>query len=224
MPSPPDSRRPLASRSSAWAPPIARALARTGATPNQVSVASIAFAGAGAALLVDGTPLALVGAAVMVQLRLLCNLLDGMIAVEGGKATPTGALYNEVPDRIADSILLVALGYAAGHPWLGWAAALAAALTAYIRTLGGVLGHPQDFRGPMAKPHRMAVLTLACLAGAAEVALNATTWTLVVAAAVIASGSVVTCATRLRAIARRLAPSYDPSPPRPSATEWRGLR
>ena len=203
---------------------MAHALARTGATPNQVSIASIAFAGVGAALLVVGTPLALVGAAAMVQLRLLCNLLDGLIAVEGGKATPAGALYNEVPDRIADSILLVALGYAAGIPWLGWAAALAAALTAYIRTLGGALGHPQDFRGPMAKQQRMAALTLACLVGAAEAALYRTTWTFVAAAALIAAGSIVTCATRLRAIARRLSPSYDPSPPRPSTTEWRGLR
>ncbi len=224
MPSPTDARRPLASRSSAWAPRAASALARTGATPNQVSIASLVFAAAGAALLVVATPLALVGAAVMVQVRLLCNLLDGLIAVEGGKATPAGALYNEVPDRIADSALLVALGYGAGMPWLGWAAALAAALTAYIRTLGGALGQPQDFRGPMAKQQRMAVLTLACLVGAAEIALHATTWTLVAAAALIALGSVVTCATRLRAIARRLAPSYDPSPPRPSATEWRGLR
>ena len=54
-----------------------------------------------------------------VQLRLLCNLLDGMVAVEGGRSSPVGALYNEVPDRVADSLLLVALGYAVGIPWLG---------------------------------------------------------------------------------------------------------
>ena len=49
--------------------------------------------------------------------------------------------------------------------------ALAAAVTAYIRVLGGSLGLPQDFRGPMAKPHRMAVLTIACVLGAFELVL-----------------------------------------------------
>ena len=43
--------------------------------------------------------------------------------------------------------------------WLGWLGALAAAVTAYIRVLGGSLGLPQDFRGPLAKPHRMVVMT-----------------------------------------------------------------
>ena len=56
-------------------------------------------------------------AAVCVQLRLLCNLLDGMVAIEGGKQSPTGMLYNEFPDRVADSLFLVALGYAAGCGW-----------------------------------------------------------------------------------------------------------
>jgi phosphatidylglycerophosphate synthase len=105
-----------------------------------------------------------------VQLRLLCNLLDGMVAIEGGRKTATGGLYNELPDRFADSALIVALGYGAGEPWLGWLGALAAAVTAYIRVLGGTLGLAQDFRGPMAKPHRMAVLTFACIAQTIELA------------------------------------------------------
>ena len=91
-----------------------------------------------------------------------------MVAVEGGKKSALGPLYNEFPDRIADSLLIVALGYAIGWPSLGWFGALAAALTAYIRVFGGSLGLPQDFRGPMAKQQRMAALTLACVVGAAE--------------------------------------------------------
>ncbi len=161
-------RRPLASRDTRWARRIASMLARSSVTPNQISSISIVFAALGAIALVDARPLALVGAAIGVQLRLLCNLIDGMVAIEGGKQSATGALYNEFPDRIADSLLLVALGYACGVPWLGWLAALMAALTAYVRATGGALGLAQDFRGPMAKPQRMAVLTVACLAGAAE--------------------------------------------------------
>ncbi len=179
-------------------------LARSSVTPNQISSISIVFAALGAIALVDARPLALVGAAIGVQLRLLCNLIDGMVAIEGGKQSATGALYNEFPDRIADSLLLVALGYACGVPWLGWLAALMAALTAYVRATGGALGLAQDFRGPMAKPQRMAVLTVACLAGAAEFEWNGTRWALVAAAVLIAAGSALTCVTRTRAIARAL--------------------
>ena len=197
-------RRPLASRDTAWARRIASALAHSSVTPNQISTASILFAALGAWALVDGRPLALVGAAIAVQLRLLCNLMDGMVAIEGGRQSPTGALYNEFPDRIADSLFLVALCYACGEPWLGWLAALLAALTAYVRATGGALGLKQDFRGPMAKPHRMAVLTVACLIGAAEMQWNGTRWALLVAAVVIAGGAALTCLTRTLGIARAL--------------------
>jgi len=197
-------RRPLASRDTAWARRIASALARSSITPNQISVFSVVFAALGAWALVDARPLALVGAAICVQLRLLCNLIDGMVAIEGGKQSPVGALYNEFPDRIADSLLLVALGYAALVPWLGWLAALLAALTAYVRATGGALGFAQDFRGPMAKPHRMAALTLACLVGAAEIHWNGTRYALLIGAIVIAAGAALTCATRTFALAKQL--------------------
>jgi phosphatidylglycerophosphate synthase len=197
-------RRPLATRDSRWAQRMAAALARSAVTPNQISMISIVFACAAAYALVRASPLALVLAAACVQLRLLCNLLDGMVAIEGGKQSAVGALYNEFPDRIADSVLLVALGYAALIPWLGWFAALLAAFTAYVRATGGALGLTQDFRGPMAKPQRMAVLTIACLAGAAELYWNGTRYALVIALILIAAGSAMTCATRTLAIARAL--------------------
>jgi phosphatidylglycerophosphate synthase len=198
-------RRPLASRSTAWARFLAGVLIRAGVSANAISVISIVFAAAGAALLVWlPTTAGLIAAAFCVQLRLLCNLLDGMVAIEGKRQSPVGGLYNEVPDRVADSLLIVALGYAIDMPWLGWAGALAAAITAYIRVLGGSFGLPQDFRGPMAKPHRMAVLTAACVLGAVEQPVWGSQWALTLAAWIIAVGSVVTCGTRLIAIARQL--------------------
>lgn len=199
-----DNRRPIAARASGWAQSISAALARSSITPNQISMLSIVFAALGAALLWMAIPLALIVTALCIQLRLVCNLLDGMVAMGGGRKTPTGALYNEFPDRVADSLLIVALGYACGMPWLGWLGALAAALTAYVRLAGGSLGLPQDFRGPMAKQHRMAVLTAACVLGAAEIAFLHSGWTLRIAAWVIALGALLTCATRSRAIAAAL--------------------
>jgi phosphatidylglycerophosphate synthase len=198
-------RRPLASRSTRWARFLADTLVRLGVSPNTISVASILFAAIGAYLLVRmPTITGLVGAAVCVQLRLVCNLLDGMVAIEGGRRSATGGLYNEIPDRVADSLLIVALGYAADVPWAGWLGALAAAVTAYIRVLGGSLGLPQDFRGPMAKQHRMAALTLGCLVGACETWIDQSHWALTAAACLIAVGAIVTCCTRTLAIARQL--------------------
>lgn len=137
-------------------------------------------------------------------MRLICNLLDGMAAMEGGKASAVGKVYNEFPDRIADSLLIVALGYACGAPWLGWLGALLAALTAYVRVFGSSLGFTQDFREPFAKLQRMAVLTIACIVGAAEMFWHAERWAQYAAAVVIAAGSLLTCVTRTRAIAAQL--------------------
>ncbi|MET0815312.1 MAG: CDP-alcohol phosphatidyltransferase family protein [Pseudoxanthomonas sp.] len=198
-------RRPIAARSSGWAVSLSQALARSSITPNQISLLSVFFAAVGAAVVcwVLSVP-ALLLCAVSVQLRLACNLLDGMVAMEGGQKTATGPLYNEFPDRVADTLLIVALGYAAGYPWLGWLGALLAALTAYVRVFGGSLGLEQDFRGPMAKQHRMAVLTVACLVGAVELYVNGTRYSLQAAAVLLAAGSLWTCVSRSRSIASDL--------------------
>jgi phosphatidylglycerophosphate synthase len=198
-------RRPLASRSTGWARWLAARLTASQITPNQISVLSVAWAALGGALLFWTTGwLVFVATAACVQLRLLCNLLDGMVAIEGGKSTPTGALFNEMPDRLADALFLVPLGYAGGYPWLGWLTALLAVLTAYIRVLGGALGQRQDFGGILPKQRRMAVLTLALLVAAIEDILWGTRISLVAAAIVIALGSLVTCVTRTLRIATLL--------------------
>jgi phosphatidylglycerophosphate synthase len=99
--------------------------------------------------------------ALFIQMRLLCNVLDGLIAIEGGKRTKYGELFNEIPDRISDTVLLVSAGYSSGSPEAGWAAALCALLTAYIRSFAAQYNAEQDFCGPMAKQQRMFLLTFA---------------------------------------------------------------
>lgn len=209
-------RRELRTRSRAWPSAIARRLASAGVTPNQVSVASIVFACiAGDALFVagerigDSASLWLVVAAAGIQLRLLCNLLDGLLAIEGGLKSKTGELYNEIPDRIADIMILLGAGVAIHEVWewgiwLGVLATILALLTAYVRLLGGSLGLPQDFSGPMAKQHRMFALTVGALAGALEHAMRGTVWSLVAAIVVIVVGTLVTVVLRTRRIANQL--------------------
>ena len=80
-------RRPLAVRGSRWAQALAKNLAqREVPTPNQISLLSVAFALLGALLLAFfPNTVGLILTALLIQLRLICNLLDGLVAVEGGK-------------------------------------------------------------------------------------------------------------------------------------------
>ena len=204
-------RRVLATRNAAWAHAVAHTLARAGATPNGVSRAGVAVAAAAAAALAlapaaspAARPWLLAAAAAGIQARLLCNLLDGMLAVEEGLKSATGEIYNDLPDRIADVLILVGAGYAAGSPSLGWAAAVCAVFTAYVRVLAGSLRATQRFVGPMAKQHRMFTLTLGAIAAAAEARLALPPRAIAVALATIAAGSVVTAIRRTRLLAAEL--------------------
>ena len=163
-------RRPIASRNSKLAAQVAKALAERGVSPNHISQGSMVFAAlAGLAFWLSGMTdgvvyvLCLLAAALGCQFRLLCNLFDGMVAVEGGRGAPDGPFWNEAPDRLADALVLVGLGLGTGQPGLGWAAAAFAIGTAYLRELGSAQGLAADFRGPMAKPQRMAVATVAAI-------------------------------------------------------------
>jgi phosphatidylglycerophosphate synthase len=210
-------RRPIKLRTTIWSASAASALAQAGVTPNQVSVASTVFALAGAVAFFSTTVSSnyitvmaeFTLAALFIQLRLLCNMLDGMIAVENGKATKSGALYNEIPDRISDVLLLVsagfaAAGYATAEPgatdqmpiYLGWLTACLSLMTAYIRSFGARFMTAQDFQGPMAKPHRMFALTVGSLASALEFAWFGSKSTMVCTLAIICAGTAYTTIKR----------------------------
>lgn len=214
-------RRPLKTRSWHIFQVIAAKLATAGVAPNSISVASVVFAILGACgflttgwstdsvVICGGWLLAIIG----IQLRLIANLLDGMVAVEGGRASATGPLYNEVPDRLSDPILLIAAGYAySSDPVAGWAAAVLALLVAYTRAIAASVGAGQLFLGPMAKQHRMSVLTLVAMlalvipsswmqaitvSGRPIGLLEVSLW-------IIVAGSAITAFRRLRAAATHL--------------------
>jgi phosphatidylglycerophosphate synthase len=209
-------RRTLATRDTQWARALARLLARAGVQPNAVSIASVVCA-AGAGVAFSFTPdlsgdrraASLLFALAMIQMRLLCNLLDGMLAVEGGMQTRTGVIYNEVPDRVADVLILVAAGYSIRDlrigPALGWAAAVMAVMTAYVRTLAGSLGVTQSFAGPMAKQHRMFALTVASALAAGEAILSLRPRAMAAGLVTITIGSIATVWRRTSRTAREIA-------------------
>jgi phosphatidylglycerophosphate synthase len=214
-PEPEISRRPLKSRGTRWAASAARWVAAIGVRPNQISVLSVFFAALACGCLAltsraEGKNIAwlFVGAAAGIQLRLLCNMLDGMVAVEGGFRTKSGEIYNELPDRFADALILAGAGYSFGSSptlaALGWAAAVAAVTTAYVRALGVAAGASQYFLGPMAKPHRMAVLTVACLGTALLLAVQKPYDLIQLALWVVVIGCAITTARRTIRIVREL--------------------
>ena len=223
-PTPPQGtdRRVIPQRSTTWAAKLADAMYAAKLTPNRVSIGSVLFALIGAVGLLasglvssDGARAAwLVVTACCIPLRLLFNMLDGMLAVEKGMHTPTGDLFNEVPDRIADLLLLAAAGYATAGIWvagginwgvaLGWTAAAASILTAYVRTLGAANGVGNFFAGPMAKPTRMWVLVAASLVSLFEPLFDTRGVVLAIGLALILLGSIVTVVMRLNRIAEAL--------------------
>lgn len=154
----------------------------------------------------------LLGACLLLLLRGACNMLDGMVAVSTGIASRSGELFNEVPDRLSDSVILIGAGYAAGGvPELGYIAAIAAVFTAYVRVQGCSLGAPADFGGPMSKVHRMVLVAAAAL----YTAFAPGSWLFPIAAlpdvgifglalAIIIAGCAVTSVRRLRKCARIL--------------------
>lgn len=195
----PGNRRPLTSRNTAWAQGLAERAVRAGLTANQISRAGIGFAALGAIFFIL-SPFGpgilqwfwLILAAATAQARLICNLIDGMVAVEGGQGAKDGPFWNEAPDRLSDLLLFGGAGIAAGNVALGLLAAAFAIAAAYIRELGRAEGFAPDFSGPMAKQHRMAALTV----GSVVAAFYASEWTLDLTLWIVVLGTAITIASR----------------------------
>lgn len=201
-------RRPLKSRNHPLAIFLAKALSDRRVPPDFISFLGMVFAAIAATLLALTTITSdphriglFFAAAVGIQLRLLCNMLDGMVAMESERKTAIGVLWNEAPDRLEDVAILIAAGYAyGGLDWLGWLAAVLAVGTAYIRALGAANGVGDVFSGIMSKPRRMAAMTAACIIQPFFPTQSVMAFVL----GVIALGCLVTIWHRLRVIIHRM--------------------
>jgi phosphatidylglycerophosphate synthase len=212
----PGDRRPIATRNRKWAQAATAWLAARNVSPNAISIAGMC------ACIVAGVALGLTSisdyrilwliAAGGAQLRLTANMLDGMVAIASGRTSKTGELYNEVPDRISDAAVFIGAGFAwGGNVTLGYVATILAIFTAYIRAAGKIAGAPNEFCGPMAKQHRMLVITLVCLYSA----ITPRTWQMItfndsqiglmtLGLAVVVVGCVITVIRRVGRIANAL--------------------
>jgi len=163
-------RRPITTRDAKLSRRLAGWLADRGVSPNGISIVGMVFGIlAGVAFIFteafpENAAWCWIVGAILVQLRLLGNMFDGMVAVLQERASALGELYNEIPDRVSDAVTIIGFGFATGsNPWLGLIAALLAVFTAYVRAMGKVAGAHQEFCGPMAKPQRMFLVTIGAL-------------------------------------------------------------
>jgi phosphatidylglycerophosphate synthase len=162
----PTSRRPIAAAFRRTADLAVRWCVARGIHPDAVSYASVVAAGAAALCFwLSGParwPWLLLVAPLLCHVRLWMNMLDGMVALAGGKASARGEILNDLPDRVSDVLIFAGVAHSGWcHPlWAYWAA-IFALLTAYVGTLGQAVAGRREFRGAMSKPWRMVVLNVA---------------------------------------------------------------
>lgn len=203
-------RRPAHAREAVPIMKFAGFCSNFGITPNQLSIAGIFFSlFAGICYLMvprySGYEAQLyLLAVVFICSRALCNLSDGLIAIEYGRKTRSGEIYNDVPDRISDIFILVGASFSVqGHPWaihIGWSAASMALITAYIRVLGRAIGAKSYFVGPMSKNGRLWLIVPASLLEIASHYFPFGFSVIYYSLWIITVGSVITCLRRLRLI------------------------
>jgi phosphatidylglycerophosphate synthase len=157
----PTSRRPIADAFRRTANLAVAWCVRRDIHPNTVSYASVVAAAAAAVCFWQALafPVLLIPAAGFCYLRLWLNMLDGMVALASGKASKTGEIVNELPDRISDVTIFIGVAHSGlCHPLTGYWVAIFALLVAYVGTLGQAVGRQREFGGVMAKPWRMVAL------------------------------------------------------------------
>ena len=183
--------------------PVANALVRARVTPDAVTWAGLVFAG-GAGLGVwlgrrGGAWLLLVPAGAL--LRTAANALDGMVAQARDAARPLGEVLNETLDRIADIAVFLPVGLVPGVRPLLVAGALAAMLTvSFLGVTVKAAGGSRVYAGVMGKPDRMAVASVAAIAGLWVGPGRSFTWALWL----VVAGSVVTLLQRALVARREL--------------------
>lgn len=146
--------------------PSAAALARTGVTANQVTLAAVALSAAGGAAvaLAPGRAWPLLALPAVLFVRMALNALDGMLAREHGQSSRLGAVLNELGDVVSDSLLYLPLALVPGvHA--GWlvAAVVVSLWTEVAGVVAVQLGAARRYDGPLGKSDRAAAFGLLAL-------------------------------------------------------------
>ena len=160
---------------------LARPLARWGVPPTLLTVFGVVLA-SDALFLASATPLA---AAACVVLAVVCDGLDGAVAIVGAGGSRGGALADAIADRIADAVFALVIWRVGAPLWLAvCAAALAVGVDGLRRLRGGAV---RALITVGERPTWMICATLACLSAAVSKA----TWPPTICAAVACAAGVI---------------------------------
>jgi phosphatidylglycerophosphate synthase len=162
----PESRRPIANIFRRTANAAVRIAVRAHIHPDVVSYASIVSAGIAAWLFLRSSthPRYLALAVVFALLRLWLNMFDGMVALAAGKASKRGEIINDLPDRVSDVLIFTGVAHSGWcYPFYAYWVAIAAVVVAYVGLFGQAVGVQREFSGVMAKPWRIAALSVGAL-------------------------------------------------------------
>lgn len=197
----------LRSKSLMVTEPLAALAERAGATPNAISLISMAFALAAGAvyyLSAGGTSLLYI-AALMVLLNAVFDAVDGALARRIGAAEARGDFLDHVIDRYADMAILTGIvlaGYVSEA--VGIFAVMGVLLTSYLGTQAQALSLGRLYGGVMGRADRLVLILAATIANAiypADIAgLSILGWAIVL----ITVASHVTALQRTVLIWRRL--------------------
>ena len=136
--------------------PVSTALARAGATANQVTLAALFLSMAGgAAIFYLRTQRSLLLLPLLLFVRMALNAIDGMLAREHHQKTSLGAILNELGDVLSDSALYLPLAVVPGFDSpLVVLIVLLAVISEMTGVIGVQIGASRRYDGPMGKSDR----------------------------------------------------------------------
>jgi CDP-diacylglycerol---glycerol-3-phosphate 3-phosphatidyltransferase len=135
--------------------PVCGLLYRGGISPNTITTTTLFASTAMGLWLCTGSRVSFLSLPVFLFLRMAANALDGMIAVEFNRSSPSGKLLNEVADVAADAFLYLPFALMPGvTPFLPVAAVVLAMVSEQAGVAAVLIGAPRRFEGPMGKSDR----------------------------------------------------------------------
>lgn len=137
--------------------PLCGALAKTGVTANQVTLAAFALSVVYGALLLfaDAAAWVLLLLPFVLFIRMGMNTVDGMLAREFGQKSNLGAILNELTDVLSDAALYLPFAFIPGLPPI-WVVltVLLGVIAEMTGVIGVQIGAARRYDGPFGKSDR----------------------------------------------------------------------
>ncbi len=143
--------------------PLASAVARSGISPNAITLIGFLVSLASAYFFYSGDQL--VGGIILL-LSGFFDIVDGAVARASGKVSRWGGVLDSTLDRYSDLAVLAAILIAGlCDPFLGFAALIGSVMVSYVRAKGELESVKMSSVGLMERAERIVVLAVSAIAG-----------------------------------------------------------